>query len=186
MTIDTVRSYPDEGLVAVAVSDANAPLVYVHDEPEQRFALFAFSVTDAKLMFAPGFPSLMSSTIGWLAHPIAGGTRRPGAATFEGHVATLVGPDAKPIPVTNIGAVSVTSLVRPGFYEAKSGGATSVIAVSAGDPEVSDVGHTRLPAEAANANGAGSRGRPWWLIAAALALILLAVEWWTWQRRVTV
>ena len=187
MNFDAVRSYAPEDLVAVAFSDTNAPLVYVHDEPDQRFVLFTFSVTESKLMFAPGFPSLMSSTIDWLAHPIASGVRRPGSATFAGNLSAIVGPDGKPVPVANIGGMSVTALSRPGFYQATSGNATSVIAVNAGDPEVSDLQHTRLPAAAGNGTGsAPSSGRPWWLFAAALALVLLGAEWWTWQRRVTV
>jgi hypothetical protein len=59
--------------------------------------------------------------------------------------------------------------------------------VNAGDPEISDLQHTRIPAAAQNGGDAGqTRGRPWWLIALATALVLIAAEWWTWQRRVTV
>lgn len=171
----------------VAFSETHAPLVFAHEEPDQRFVLFAFGVTDSKLMFAPGFPALMASTIDWLAHPISGGARRPGSAEFDGHLSSMTGPDGQPVTITQVGAVSVANLARPGFYQAVSGGATSTIAVNAGDPEVSDLRHTRLPAGAdAGANAGASRGRPWWLFALSVALILLAAEWWTWQRRVTV
>ena len=81
----------------------------------------------------------------------------------------------------------MASLKRPGFYTATSGNGTSVVAVNAGDPEVSNLQHTNLPAASRAGDGSGaSRGRPWWLIAAFFALALLAAEWWTWQRRVTV
>lgn len=186
MNFDAIRRYAPDDLIPVAFSDTHTPLVYAHDEPEQRFVLFTFSVTDSKLMFAPGFPSLISSTIDWLAHPVASGVRRPGMATFAGNLSMILGPNGQPVPVTNIGASAVAALGRPGFYQATSGGATSVIAVNAGDPEVSDLQHTHLAVEARAAGAAPSRGRPWWLIAAALALVLLAAEWWTWQRRVTV
>lgn len=187
MNFETVRSYPQADLTPVAFSDTHAPLVLAHEEAEQRFALFAFGVTDSKLMFAPGFPALMASTIDWLAHPISSGARRPGQAEFGGHLSSMTGPDGKPVTITQVGAVTVADLARPGFYQAVSGGATSTIAVNAGDPEVSDLQHTRLPASAAaGASDGASRGRPWWLFALSLALMLLAGEWWTWQRRVTV
>lgn len=186
MNFDSVRRYATEDLIPVAFNDENAPLVYAHDEPDQRFVLFTFSVTDSKLMFAPGFPSLMSSTIDWLAHPVASDVRHPGPATFGGNISMLLDPNGQPLPVTNIGSSSVASLGRPGFYQATSGGATSVIAVNAGDPEVSNLQRTNLAPEARAAADVPSRGRPWWLIAAMLALVLLAAEWWTWQRRVTV
>jgi hypothetical protein len=38
---------------------------------------------------------------------------------------------------------------------------------------------------AAAAEAAGS-GRAWWLYALAFAFVLIGVEWWTWQRRITV
>jgi hypothetical protein len=188
MNFETVRSYPAEDLVPVAFTEEHAPLIYAHEEPDQRFVLFAFSVNESKLMFAPGFPALMSATIDWLAHPIASsGARKPGPAEFPGHLSSIIGPDAKPVTVTQIGDVSVANLSRPGFYRASAGGATSEVAVSAGDPEVSDLQHTRIPAATqTGAAGGQTRGRPWWLIALAMALILLAAEWWTWQRRVTV
>jgi hypothetical protein len=190
MTLTRAQPYDGAGLAVVSASATGTPLVYVRDEADQRFVVFTFSVTDAKLMFAPGFPVLLANAIDWLAHPGQGnssGTRRPGQATFDGAVASLTGPNGKEVPVARIGAVSVATLGRPGFYEAKSAGATSVIAVNAGDPEISNLQRTRLIAPTnADASTAPSRGRPWWLIAAALALLLLAAEWVTWQRRITV
>jgi hypothetical protein len=188
MNFDTVKSYAPDDLEPVAFTEEHAPLVYAHEEPDQRFVLFAFSVSESKLMFAPGFPALMSATIDWLAHPIAGGgARKPGPAEFPGYLSSITGPDAKPVTVTQVGDTSVASLTRPGFYQAAAGGATSVIAVNAGDPEVSDLQRTRIPADArSGASADQSRGRPWWLIALSIALVLLAAEWWTWQRRVTV
>jgi hypothetical protein len=32
----------------------------------------------------------------------------------------------------------------------------------------------------------GSGGRPWWTFAVIGAFLLASIEWWTWQRRVTV
>ncbi len=187
MNFETVHSYSTEDLVPVAFSETHEPLVFAHEEGEQRFVLFAFGVNDSKLMFAPGFPSLIASTIDWLAHPIAGGVRHPGPASFSGALASLTGPDGKAVPVTQVGSMSVASLARPGFYQATSGNATSVIAVNAGDPEISDLEHTRLAAAArTDAGASASSGRPWWLLALGGALALLAAEWWTWQRRVTV
>ena len=134
MNFDTIRTYAPEDLVPVALSESKVPLVYAHDEADQRFVVFAFSVIESKLMFAPGFPSLMSSTIDWLAHPVASDVRHPGTAIFDGNFSQLLDPNGQPLAVTNIGNSSVAALARPGFYQATSGGATSVIAVNAGDP----------------------------------------------------
>ncbi|TAK14092.1 MAG: hypothetical protein EPO35_09735 [Acidobacteria bacterium] len=186
MTFDFPRRYAAKDLTAVATGDDGTPLIYVHEEPDQRFVLFTFSVTDSKLMFAPGFPALMGNALDWLAHPAPGGTRKPGPATLTGAVQSIVGPDGKPVPVSHIDGVSLAKLNRVGFYTATSGGATSVIAVNAGDPEISDLQRTRLPQATRADASSSSRARPWWLYAAIGALLLLAAEWFTWQRRLTV
>lgn len=187
MVIERARSYAGAGLEPIAFSMTNTPLIYVHDAAEQRFVLLTFSVVDSKLMFAPGFPVFMGNAIEWLAHPVPSRTQRPGPATFAARVTSIQGPDGKPVPVTSIDSASRASLLRPGLYQIKSGGATSVLAVNVGDPDTSDLRRTRLSAESRAVSGAtSSRGRPWWLIAATLALALLAAEWWTWQRRITV
>lgn len=199
MTFDAARRYTADDLSAVAFSpdrvvnaDGNrdrAPLVYVHDEPEQRFALFTFSVADSKLMFAPGFPVLMKNTLNWLARPVESAARTPGPAMFEGTFESVIGPDGQPLPLTTIGKYTLVPLSHVGFYEARAGNALSVIAVNAGDPDVSDLQRSRLPEAvraASSANASASRGRPWWLIAAFLGLLLIAAEWFTWQRRITV
>jgi hypothetical protein len=77
-------------------------------------------------------------------------------------------------------------LSQLGFYEVRSGGASSLLAVNIGDPDVSDLQRTRLASAAHTGASAPSRGRPWWLFATAVALLLIAAEWFTWQRRVTV
>lgn len=187
MALDRARPYTPDGMTAVAVSATNAPLVYVRDTSEQRFALFTFSVTESKLMFAPGFPVLMGNAIEWLSHAAPSGVRHPGRVTFPGTIVSLVGPDGKEVPMTVVDGASIATLATPGFYQATSAGATRVIPVNAGDPDTSDLQRTRLPeATQANSDAGTGRGRPWWLIAGMFAFFLLAAEWWTWQRRVTV
>lgn len=186
MAFDRARPYSGEGLVPVAFTTTNTPLAYVNETADQRFAVFTFSVTDSKLMFSPGFPVLLGNAIEWLAHPVPAGTRRPGPMTFVGALASLIGPNGQPVPVARIGDDSVARLSQLGFYEVRSGGASSLLAVNIGDPDVSDLQRTRLASATRTGASVPSRGRPWWLFAAAAALLLIAVEWFTWQRRVTV
>lgn len=186
MALDRARTYAGEGLRAIAFSTTHTPLVYVHDTADQRFAIFTFSVTESKLMFAPGFPVLLGNAVEWLAHPAAGGTRRPGPVTFPGGVTSLVGPNGKVVPVTVVSGDAMAVLSQVGFYDVRSGGAAGVMAVNTTDPDVSDLQRTRLTSATLADASTASRGRPWWLYASMVALLLIAAEWFTWQRRVTV
>lgn len=187
MALDKARVYAADGLTAIALTGQKTPLILVRDTADQRLAVFTFSVTDSKLMFAPAFPVLLGNTLEWLAHPTSGGTRRPGPAIFPGSLFAISGPDGRPVPVTSVDGVSIAMLSRVGFYEATAGGARSVIAVNAGDPDTSNLQRTRLAAATtAGASSTPSRGRPWWLLALTAAIFLIAAEWFTWQRRITV
>jgi hypothetical protein len=55
-----------------------------------------------------------------------------------------------------------------------------------GDPDVSNLSRSALGEGEATAVAAGGAGRPWWMWAIGLGFLLVAAEWWTWQRRVTV
>jgi hypothetical protein len=187
MALKAARPYAGAGLEPVAISAKKTPLILVADAPDRRLVVLTFSVSESKLTFAPGYPILMANIIEWLTQPAPPGTRRPGPIVFSGGIASIAGPDGQAVPVAKIEATSVATLTHVGFYEARAGGATSLIAVNAGGPQVSDLRTTRLPGTASNGtSSSASRGRPWWLIAVALGLVLIAAEWWTWQRRVTV
>jgi hypothetical protein len=187
MPIERARQYGGPGLKPLVFSKRNTPLVLAGEAADRRLLLFTFSLSESKSMFAPGFPVLMNNVIEWLTNPASGAARRPGPAAFPASLTSLLGPDGKKVPIATVGAAAVAMLARVGFYDATFGGATSVVAVNAGDPETSDLRRTRLAVPSrADAAHAPSRGRPWWLFAAAIAIALVFAEWWTWQRRITV
>jgi hypothetical protein len=57
--------------------------------------------------------------------------------------------------------------------------------MNVGDPEVSNLSRSSLTGNVAVV-AAGSAGWSWWLWAVVISFLLIATEWWTWQRRVTV
>jgi len=62
-----------------------------------------------------------------------------------------------------------------------------MIAVNAGEPGVSNLTWSSLQAsEHARTVPPGGSSRPWWIYCALAAFALALVEWWTWQRRITV
>jgi len=76
-------------------------------------------------------------------------------------------------------------LIAPGLYSIEAAGSRRVVGVNVGQPEIANVMRTSLPDTAAPLSVRLS-ARPWWTVAAVAALMLLAIEWLTWQRRITV
>ena len=91
------------------------------------------------------------------------------------------------MPLISAGDRRVARLTEPGLYLADVGGSRAVVAVNAGRPETSNLTRTSLSTVdvASGADVTGTTG-VWWLYAVGAAFVLAALEWWTWQRRITV
>ncbi len=187
LDIRKVRAYDGEGLLPVARSDKGAPLVLVADHADRRLVVLAFAVADSNLAFAPAFPVLVGNAIDWLARPSYGPARAPGRITLPASVSRITGPDGSAVPVARAGDRAFATLARAGLYLIEAGGSRGVVAANVGSPEVSDLARTTLATDAADTEARVRRGgRPWWTYAVLAAFVLAALEWWTWQRRVTV
>ena len=175
------------GLEPVAVSERGTPLVAIADESERRVVVLTFALGDSNLPFAPAFPVLIGNALDWLAGPADALGRQPGRLVLPSSTATVTGPDGRPVPIVRFGDHAVTMLARPGFYTIEAGGSRRTIAANVGDAQVSNLTRTSLsnPNSASTAL-AGAAARPWWLYALSAAFVLLSLEWWTWQRRITV
>ena len=189
LTVEVRRAhaYSAPGLTSIASSERGVPLVSVIDEQGRRAVVLGFAIGDSNLALAPAFPVLVGNALEWLAQPSYGMLRRPGPVELPRSTSAVVGPDGQPLPLSRVGDRVVVRLTRPGLYQVEAGGSNGVIGVNVGDPAVSNLQRTSLPESAMRATSAGGgSGRPWWMYAVGFAFVLAAVEWWTWQRRITV
>jgi von Willebrand factor type A domain len=187
LDIQRARSFTGPALTAVARSETGTPLVSVIDASDQRAVVVAFSTADSNLAQTPAFPVLVGNALQWLARPVLDRVRPPGPMTLPANTSRVVGPDGQPVPLVPTGDGVVATLAVPGLYRVEAGGARSVVAVNAGAADVSNLLRTTLTGDDGRpVGGEGPTGRPWWMYAVAAAFVLIAVEWWTWQRRITV
>lgn len=186
LSIERARAYPAASLVAVARSAQGTPLVYVTESPAQRLVLVTFGADESNLAGAPGFPVLLGNALEWLTHP-SSGSARPGLTSFAPGVARVAGLRGVEVPLVRVNDTVVGMLRSPGLYRVEGGGARSTLAVNASDARLSNLARTPDSAgtQARTVSG-GMSGRPWWLVCAVAAFVLVLAEWWTWQRRITV
>lgn len=189
LTIDVkrVEAHVGEGLVPVAVSAAGTPLVSVLDAPDQRAVVWGFALAESNLPFAPAFPVMVGNALDWLGRPSYGVLRRPGPVRLPASTVRVTAPDGQSVALVRAGDRVMVRLVNPGLYLVEAGRSRGVVGVNVGDPDVSNLTRSTLP-EPAEGSGAASRaaGWPWWMWAVAVGFTLIAAEWWTWQRRITV
>jgi hypothetical protein len=162
------------------------PLVCVQESDDRRVVAVGFGPADSSLASAPAFPVLIANTLEWLARPETRDlSLRPGLATFAGP-ARITREDGESVPLTHVTDVAYGVLAKPGLYRVETGGARNTLIVNASDPQRSNVAHTTLGAGTNTAPPRNPLERPWWLGCALAAFLFVFVEWWTWQRRVTV
>jgi hypothetical protein len=188
LTVDVkrVRAYTGRDLIPVALSEHGTPLVSVAEARDRRIVVWSFSPADSNLASAPGFPVLAGDAIEWLARPSYGVLRRSGPARLPAATARVLTPDGKPLPIVRAGESAVVRLASPGLYLVEAGGSRGVIGVNVGSPEVSNVSRSSFSGTEASRVASGGAGWPWWMWAVVIVFALASVEWWTWQRRVTV
>jgi len=187
LDIARARSYQAPALSAVAVSERGTPLVSVLDSADTRAVVLGFAVSDSNLASAPAFPVLVGNALEWLARPAAGEPRAPGPLALPASTSRVTSPDGAVLPLVRIGDRVLVRLQSPGLYLVETGGSRSVVGVNVGTPEIANLARTNLSdAERRTSSSLPLSGRPWWIYGVLLAFVLLSVEWWTWQRRMTV
>ena len=188
LTVDVkkVGGFTGEALLAVARTERGTPLISILDSVDRRLVVWSFAVSDTNLKHAQGFPVLLGNSIEWLARPAYGVLRKPGLVTLPASTSRVVSPAGEPVPIVRAGSSAVVRLRTPGLYLVDAAGSRGVVGVNVGDPDVSNLSRSELSSGEATAVAAGGAGRPWWMWAIGLAFFLIAAEWWTWQRRVTV
>jgi len=188
-TLAIARAVAFEGpsLQPIARSVAGTPLVSIADEADRRLVVLGVGLADSNLSFSPAFPVFIGNALEWLGRPALDSLDRPGPVSLPASTARVTGPSGSLVPLLDAGEHKVARLREPGLYLVEAGGARSVIGVNVGGPDVSNLARTNLAASVVDAGvGDVGAGHIWWLYAVALAFVLIAVEWWTWQRRITV
>lgn len=186
LAIDRVRVYDAPALVPVTRSERGTPVIYVEEAAGRRGVVVAFGPGDSNLTSAPAFPVFIGNALEWLARPDFGGVRRPGEVVLDEAVATVTGPRGVRVSIQRVGHAVMAVLRGPGLYVAEGGSTRSTFAVNVGDPQVSNVERTTLPVGRTRGVAAGASTHAWWLYCGLAAFALILLEWWTWQRRITV
>jgi hypothetical protein len=182
----TVERAP--ALVAVARAPGGEPLILATREG-RRFALVSFALDASNFPQQASFPAFLSNAIDWL-------TRQPRA------LAARVGQVSVPIPdgrVLDLDGQEISTRAAPGatlFDAGQPGLYTAVtredrirVAVNLLDPHITALNASRFAQGAvplAPTQDAPPMATDPWIVLLVLAALLLALEWWTYNRRLTV
>jgi len=180
-----------------AVLEATAtPLIYAGERNGQRVVVIGFDLHQSNLPLRPAFPILMQNIVGWLLPGRAAGARA--LAPGEPFVVRPA-PQAESVTVTTPSGAGIsvvppyppkpfTATDDPGLYVVREriGGkeSSSFFVVNPPPLESALAGADSLPVTATTAgDGDPLPGqRELWSVLAWLALLILAAEWWVYNR----
>ena len=179
-------------------SSQQTPLIIAGERSGARFVALAFDMRNSDLPLRVSWPVLLINSVDWFAgeDPAylssfkTGETWRipvaPGVDTAE-----IETPNGRHLRVPVIEGRAVTHGVQAGFYRLRAGDDTQIIAGNLVDPDESHCApRPRLDVNGAVASApvAGRVGvrREIWIYLLAAALGIIAIEWMTYHRRVTV
>jgi hypothetical protein len=188
VTVDVARARMPVGpmLAPIGMSTKGTPLVSVIDTTTTRAVVVGFGAASSNFSATPAFPVLVGNALDWLAHPVSSAPIPAGAIELPPGTSSILGPDSQPLTLHRAPDRVLARLEQPGFYYVTAGGAHSVLALNAGDAAEADLRRTTLGGAVSAFAPNATTSRPWWIYGVAAAFALLTLEWWTWQRRVTV
>ena len=181
---DEVAIYDLKDWTPLAFTGRGNPLVAVREPGGVSHALFTFDVSRGNIANDPAFPVLIGDVLEWFARTSPVRVEAPGTMRLPADVSAVRKADGGGVEVRKVGDGAVADLREPGVYLADRPSGQLAIAINAGSRASSNVRHSSR-ADAASASAPAASAGIWiWLVVGAL--LLLAIEWYTWQRRVTV
>jgi hypothetical protein len=178
----------DGGDTVLVAAAGNAPLAWVHEQGTRRVAI-GFALEQSNFALHAAFPVFLNNALNWMVNEPT--LIKAGLGTMELPLAAarVVAADGGELPARPIPGGSLVEMTAPGFYTAVSAQQRLRIAVNVLDRKTTEVNKSGLKPMAADPAAAlsaqqSARPDPWLLLLLGAAL-LLAFEWWGWNRRVT-
>jgi hypothetical protein len=172
----------------LAHGSRNEPLILATRE-NPRLALLTFALEASNFAQQASFPAFLSNAVNWLTREPRAAAVRIGQISVPAPQARVFDLEGRVVDTRPAPAATLFDAAEPGLFTAMTGEQRLRIAVNALDPQLTAINASRFARSAALAPPAAGAPRlridPWMLLL-ALAAILLAVEWATYNRRMTV
>lgn len=181
---DEVQLYDLGEWAPLAFTSRGNPLVAVREPGGIAQALLTFDVARGNIANDPAFPVLIGDILEWFARASPVRVEAPGTLRLPGDVTAVRRADRGAAAFRHVGDVTVADLREPGLYLADRPTGQLPIAINAGSRASSNVRHSSRADAASGSAPAAAAGLWVWLV--AIAFVLVAAEFYTWHRRVTV
>jgi hypothetical protein len=172
----------DPGPATVIARSGSSPLIVASDDP--RWVMLTFELNSSDFAQQSAFPVFVENVLGWLAQEPLALRSHPGLVEIPLSDAVVRTDDGRTVVAQHHLGKTLVRLPDPGLYTATSGATRVHLAAQLTNPDLSNINQSTLTGADTMGGGAGLHQDLWWY-ALLGALLLLAVEWFTFHLRIT-
>jgi hypothetical protein len=182
VSIDRASQIDAGDLTVVAASD-NTPLIVASDRP--KWVMLTFDLQSSDFSHHAGFPIFIENALGWLSRERLALRRSPGVVEVPFRNAQIRTLEGREVPARVHMDRTVFETTEPGLYLASEGDNRQYVAVNLADRRYSDVNGSVWSETPVARATPRMFPRELWFYMLCLAVILMAAEWFTYHRRIT-
>jgi Ca-activated chloride channel homolog len=182
VSIEKASQIDAENLTVIA-SSADAPLIVASSKP--KWVMLTFDLGSSDLAFQAGFPVFVNNVLAWFSRDGIALPRKPGLVSVPFSNAQITTIDGKPVPSRQVLNETVFEAADPGLYIAAQDDTRVHVAVNLSNPDFSDVNRSALKDQSTAAGSGPPLRHELWFYMVFVAFALIAAEWFTYHRRIT-
>ncbi len=168
---------------AVVAGSKETPLIVVSDKP--RRVLLTFDLSSSNFPLKSGFPIFMENVLAWFNREQVALNHSPGIVELALPDAQVRDGDGQIIRSDRQLGKTVFSANEPGLYSAAQDDNFVHIAVNLANPDLSNINRSIFTSTATVPRRSAWFHRELWFYMLLSAVVLLGIEWFTYQRGIT-
>jgi hypothetical protein len=175
------------GLQVLAEAEDHSPLIVASEELQRpKWVLLTFSLKNSDFPLHNGFPLFVDNALAWLSREPLALRRQPGIVTVPLAQAEIKALNGDVLPSHSRGELTSFEATEPGLYIATHEDSRQYLAVNLASPQYSNLNKTVTQKDRPAAVTAGWLEQELWFYMIAGAALLLALEWFTYHRGISV
>jgi hypothetical protein len=184
--VQKATKFDSTNLTILAESEDHAPLILASDMLGMpRWILLSFSLANTDFPIHSGFPIFIDNALAWLSREPLALRRQPGIVSVP-----MGGAEIKALNGATVASharedATIFEADEPGLYVATHETVRQYVAVNLGNSQYSNINGNVSQKDKAETSAAGWLQKELWFYMIAAAAVLLAIEWITYHRGVT-
>jgi hypothetical protein len=183
VSVDAAVRIDPANLTVLAKSGSDVPLIVASERPQ--WIMLTFNLDSSDFQYHAGFPVFIDNVMSWFGRDRLALRRSPGNVDIPITGAQVRTTDGRMVPVRESIDGTAFDAPEPGLYVVSRGDMSQYVAVNFANRQFSDINNSHAQNSKGTQASIPLLRRELWFYMLALAMLLIAAEWFTYHRRIT-